>query len=306
MKVQPIASPRVILEACPPSLQDRDKAYAMLRNSLACYNSFHGISVPDLQDGNEFHRKRERVPNEEFAAWLRGQTDKPLSLYKVVVTCTADEFSRWLDGTRELGCQDVILVGGDRSNKQHKKGALDVGSACAIATAKGFRCGGIVIPTRRERFVKRPASMDEAARMIAKVRDHGMRHFTSQVLYESEWMSCLLLDVVRNVEPEEYPTIFLTFSPFVCEEDIDFARKTLGVYIPSDVRRMLLGARSMREAAISTLLLVWERLSTFAAALGYPRDKLGVNVEYIDSRNPRNVDAAFELAEEFGRQLRPR
>ena len=27
----------------------------------------------------------------------------------------------------------------------------------------------------------------------------------------------------------------------------------------------------------------------------------GVNVEYLDSRNPRGVDAAFELAEEFGR-----
>ena len=35
-------------------------------------------------------------------------------------------------------------------------------------------------------------------------------------------------------------------------------------------------------------------------------DRLGVNVEYLDSRNPRNVDAAFELAEEFGRQLKRR
>ena len=57
----------------------------------------------------------------------------------------------------------------------------------------------------------------------------------------------------------------------------------------------------MREASISTLLLVWERISTFASEIGYPREKIGVNVEYVDSRNPRNVDAAFELAEEFGR-----
>ena len=60
----------------------------------------------------------------------------------------------------------------------------------------------------------------------------------------------------------------------------------------------------MREASISLLLLVWERLSTFASEIGYPEDKLGVNVEYLDSRNPRNVDAAFELAEEFGRLLK--
>ena len=62
----------------------------------------------------------------------------------------------------------------------------------------------------------------------------------------------------------------------------------------------------MREASISSLILLWERLSTFAGEIGYPREKLGVNVEYLDSRNPRNVDAAFELAEEFGRVLRPR
>ncbi len=98
----------------------------------------------------------------------------------------------------------------------------------------------------------------------------------------------------------------LTLSPFVCGEDIHFARKTLGVYIPRDVDRMLRGARSMREASISSLLLVWERISNFAREIGYPKDKLGVNVEYLDSRNPRNVDAAFELAEEFGRLLRRR
>ena len=39
---------RVILEACPPPLADRDKAYAVLRQSFACYNSFHAVSIPDL------------------------------------------------------------------------------------------------------------------------------------------------------------------------------------------------------------------------------------------------------------------
>jgi len=131
-----------------------------------------------------------------------------------------------------------------------------------------------------------------------------MKFFTTQILYEGEWMSCLLLDLVRQMESEELPKIFLTLSPFVCADDLAFARKTLGVYVPRDVDRALRGARSMREASISLLLLLWERLSTFAREIGYPKDKLGVNVEYLDSRNPRNVDAAFELAEEFGRLLR--
>ena len=48
---------------------------------------------------------------------------------------------------------------------------------------------------------------------------------------------------------------------------------------------------------------MWDRLSSFARQIGFPDEKLGVNVEYLDSRNPRSVDASFELAEEFGPAL---
>ena len=36
-------------------------------------------------------------------------------------------------------------------------------------------------------------------RLITKVREHGFRFFTTQILYEGEWMSCLLLDLVRRM-----------------------------------------------------------------------------------------------------------
>jgi len=306
MKESSIVSARVLLEACPPSLEDRDKAYALLRQSFSCYNSFHVVSVPDIQDNSEFGRARTRVSNGDFAAWVSELTSKPVSLYKVCSSCSAEEFDAWLDEAKSLGCRDVFLVGGDSSNKQYRDGALEVGVAARIAQAKGFDCGGIIIPTRRKSFVSRPASLDETERLLTKVREHGIRFFSTQILYEGEWMSCLLLDLVRQMQTDELPKIFLTFSPFVCPEDISFARKTLGVYVPRDVDRALRGARSMREASISSLLLVWERLSTFAAEIGYPKEQLGVNVEYLDSRNPRNVDAAFELAEEFGRLLKRR
>ncbi len=306
MRQSSIQAARVLLEACPPAREDQDKAYALLRQSFACYNSFHVVSVPDIQDTSEFQRNRPRVANDEFAAWIGELTAKPLSLYKVCTSCTAAELAAWLDEARSLGCQDVFLVGGDSAAKSYKEGALQVGDAASIARGKGFNCGGIIIPTRRKHFVSRPASLDETERLIAKVRDYGIGFFTTQILYEGEWMSCLLLDLVRRMQSDELPKVFLTFSPFVCPEDVVFARKTLGVYVPRDVDRALRGARSMREASISSLLLVWERLSTFAAEIGYPAEKLGVNVEYLDSRNPRNVDAAFELAEEFGRLLKRR
>jgi hypothetical protein len=304
MSGSPISTARVLLEACPPSIRDREKAYAVLRQSFSCYNSFHTISVPDLQDSAEFNRETDRVPNEEFAAWVRDLTEKPLSLYKVVASCTPDEFGLWLDDAGSLGCRDIFVVGGDSSRKRYPEASLDVGTAAALARERGFRCGGIIIPTRRRQFVSRPASADETDRLVAKIRDHRLEFFTTQILYESEWMCCLLLDLARSVDTKEIPRIFLTFSPFVCAEDIAFAKRTLGVYVPQDVERSLRGARSMREASISSLVGVWERISTFAAEVGLPKDRLGVNVEYIDSRNPRNVDAAFELAEEFGRYLR--
>ncbi|ANM30147.1 hypothetical protein ABI59_12045 [Acidobacteria bacterium Mor1] len=306
MDQEHVTDHHVILEACPPALVDREKAYAVLKQSFACYNSFHAISVPDLQDGAEFNRQRERVPNEEFADWLRQLTSKPLSLYKVSVNCNREEFERWLGRAGDLGCRDVFIVGGDSSDKVYADDALGVPRAAAIARELGFRCGGIVIPTRRRHFQSRPASTDETDRLLSKIRNDGFEFFTTQILYESEWMACLLVDLKRAVPDAQLPKLYLTFSPLVCEEDLIFARKTLGVYIPSDIERMLKGARSMREASISSLIGVWERLATFAREIGYPADKLGVNVEYLDSRNPRNVDAAFELAEEFGRIFKKR
>ncbi|MFQ5768828.1 MAG: hypothetical protein ACE5ID_12715, partial [Acidobacteriota bacterium] len=192
----------------------------------------------------------------------------------------------------------------DSSRKVFQEGVLDIKAAAVLARARGFRCGGIIIPTRRTQFAARPASMDESERIIKKLREVKLSFFTTQILYESEWTCCLLFDMVRKLSSVEIPKVFLTFSPFVCPEDISFAKNVLGVYLPADAERFLRGARSMREASISSLIGVWDRISSFATDIGFPRDKLGVNVEYMDSRNPRNVDAAFELAEEFSRLLR--
>jgi hypothetical protein len=302
-ETSPVQRARVVLEACPPALDDRDKAYAVLRQSFSIYNNFHAISVPDLQDEAEFNRQRQRVPNEEFAAWLAELTNKPLSLYKVSVASTEPALRRWLADAKALGCRDIFLVGGDSTDAVRPQGTLELGAAAALVRESGFGCGGIIIPTRRKNFMQRPAAVDERDRLLAKIHEHHFSFFSTQILYESEWMCCLMLDLVRVIERERVPKIFLTFSPLVCEEDLNFAKKTLGVYIPSDTERRLRGARSMREASISGLIEVWDRIFSFARDIGFPLDRLGVNIEYLDSRNPRNVDAAFELAEEFGRMF---
>ncbi len=200
-----ISDIRVILEACPPPLADRDKAYAVLRQSFACYNSFHAVSVPDLQDEGEFQRERERVPNDEFAHWLRELTEKPLSLYKVVVACSGDELDRWLARAEGLGCRDIFVVGGDSRHKQYRGDGLSLATAADMASARGFNCGGIIIPTRRTQFMARPASEDEVDRVLDKINAHDFRFFSTQILYESEWMCCLLLDLVRRLDADKLP-----------------------------------------------------------------------------------------------------
>lgn len=298
-----LARARVIMEATPPLVQHQDKAYAILEHCLRAYTRFDALSVPDIQDDGEFHRSVERVGNLDFARWLQSQADKPLSLYRVSVATEADPFHDWLDVAEAMGVRDIVLVGGDASHKRYGAGALDIARAAAIARGRGFHCGGIIIPTRRREFVPRPAGHDELARLQQKIADAQLAFYTTQLLYEGEWMSCLLLDMVRAIPLAQFPKIFLTFSPFVGEDDLNFAMRALGVYVPRDVERTLRGSRSMVEASIAQLTLVWERLSTFASEIGIPGDRLGINVEYLNSRNPRNVRAAFELAEEFGRLL---
>jgi len=294
---------RVVLEATPPLQRHRDKALALLENGLRAYTRFDALGVPDIQDGGEFGRSVQRVDGLAFARWLREQVDRPLSLYKVTMSVTAPELEAWLDAAEELGVRDVVLVGGDSSAKRYPEGVLSVGPAAKIARRRGMSCGGVIIPTRRREFASRPASRDELGRIQDKIHNWDMEFYTTQLLYEGEWMACLLLDMVRSLPIDRFPKVFLTFSPFVCEEDLDFAMRALGVYVPSDVERTLRGARNMVEASIGQLTLVWERLSTFASEIGIPADRLGVNVEYLNSRNPRNVRAALELAEEFGRLL---
>ena len=294
-------SARVVIEACPPPRRQQDKALALLEHAFRCYSRFDAVSVPDIQDGAEFGRSRKRLSNLEFGAWVRERVELPLSLYTVSVANTRDQFEIWLEGARALDCHDVVVVGGDSSSKDYA--GLGIEAAAQIADDQGFHTGGIIIPTRRKEFKPRPASMDELERLETKIREWPLSFFTTQILYDSEWTSCLLLDLVRRVGIEAFPKIMLTFSPFVCAADIDFAKKALGVYVPSDVERLLRGARSMSEEAIGIILVVWERISTFATEIGIPLEKLGVNIEYINTRNPRNVRAAFELAEEFGRLL---
>ena len=60
---------------------------------------------------------------------LRELTEKPLSLYKVVVSCTPDELERWLSRADSLGCHDIFVVGADSTEKAERPGAMSVEAA---------------------------------------------------------------------------------------------------------------------------------------------------------------------------------
>ena len=46
-----LSTARVLLEACPPAENDREKAYAVLKQGFTCYDSFHAVSIPETAIG---------------------------------------------------------------------------------------------------------------------------------------------------------------------------------------------------------------------------------------------------------------
>jgi len=142
MSESSISKARVLLEACPPAEGDREKAMAFLRQSFSCYNSFHSVSVPDIQDGGEFQRQRSRIGNREFASWIHELTAKPVSLYKVCTSCTESEFTDWLEHAKAMKIRDLFLVGADASDGKPAENTIDIPKASSLARGAAFIAGG--------------------------------------------------------------------------------------------------------------------------------------------------------------------
>ncbi|MBI2583613.1 MAG: hypothetical protein HYW25_03015 [Candidatus Aenigmarchaeota archaeon] len=302
---------KVLLAAVPPLESDRHGCYSKLSTGLRIYEgSIDAIHVTDVRVEDDVKRKRDspRVPQMEFARQVREWVpDKNLILYRVVVHEGRDGHLKWMEEARALGVNTIVLVGGDRSDKTYQ--GLDLSQASELARQEGFDYGGIIIPTRRsdpalvpEEILRRrvrPARVDEVDRVRKKI-GYGLSGFFTQILYESEGINRLLTDLVNA--GVRVPRLFLSFSPAMSAEDIDFHAK-LGAYVPEGVRRQLEGAWKMDKASAVLAVELWRDVSEHCRNLGLPEDVLGVNVEYV---NIRTMERTMKMIDEFGRWVRPR
>lgn len=179
-----------------------------------------------------------------------------------------------LDG---FGYRDLVVVGGESSDVDypglHPPQLADL--AWQVASDLGVddevALGGITLPARA----------GEVERVLAK-QDHGIRFFTSQVIFEAEPTKALLRDYAkacadRDVEPA---TFFLSFAPVTGKKDAEFLR-WLGVEIPPAAEAWILapsGRTLQRSVRVAEHVL--REVLTYVDRRGIDVP-VGLNVEHV-------------------------
>jgi len=156
----------------------------------------------------------------------------------------------------------------------------------AAEPASGLTVGAVVIAERHSE------SRSEAARLLAKGLE-GCAYFISQTVYHAPPTEALLRDYLRDcrgagIEPRR---VVLTFAPCGRDKTLAFLR-WLGVHIPPDTERAILGAARPLEKSIEICRDNLRRILEHPYAAEVP---LGVNVESV-SINRDEIDASIDLA----------
>lgn len=207
----------------------------------------------------------------------------PRIVYRAVSAQGAASLSAWLDRLRAHHGMAVFVGAPSRS----ASASLTLPQAATICRSHTPELcfGGVVIPERHE------ASGSEDARVWAKMRA-GCRFFVSQTVWSASATKRLLRDLCALAERErtQLPPILLTLSPCGSEQTLAF-QEWLGVSIPRETKRDLLGARDMLARSVELATEVFEELRAFAAESGLV---VGCNVESVSSRSSE-IEASVEL-----------
>jgi 5,10-methylenetetrahydrofolate reductase len=298
----------VLFEIVPPAKGKRQKRLeSHKKNIRQLFNEadVHGLNLPEIQDESKKGEKgrrttpfKERVSPRRYTRNLSETFETNYVINHVCVNhSSAAELENWLLSTYEtFNISHVILVGGESSQNNYNgpsvcdanklvKNYLNRGQLCyqndAISPTN-FTIGNICIPTRRRDVY------DEPARMFNKF-DAGADFFTSQIITETEKPISLMQDFSRLLEENEVenpPAIFWSLSPISSKKDIDFLR-WLGVYIPENTEKRILGSKHPAEASLDIALELFEKLNDFNRQLSVSIPT-GMNISVMGLRNFEN------------------
>lgn len=291
--VQRLSRQPVVVEVIPPRAgapaKQVEQALGVV-DELLDHCRVDAVNVPEIL-GSAF----QGMDPVEFGLLVRQRHDLAVVVNKVVVHEPAEAFRTWFD--RVLGSElaSAVLVGGERSGIYYPGPTVIEADRAARVQAEAagrpdFPIGNITIPSRPR----------EAASMQAKIKA-GCDYFTSQIIYESPSANAHLQaydDVCALAGIPARPVLY-AFSPAANAQDVRFLRY-LGVHIPPDVERTILGAGS-DGARVGARIIQDAWTGLLSAASGRRVTvPLGLIVETVSRHN---VDATAQLVQSLRQAL---
>jgi hypothetical protein len=293
-KLLDAAQPVLLYGTTPPRLgtgaQEIEAAAGKLAARLAGL-PLDGLVVYDIQD----ETGRSGAPRpftisgtvdpRQYAAILERQLGRPAIAYKALGEADEAQWQAWLFEAAHLHRLRFISVVGRPTSGVRYSLTLSRALRVAVADAGGFTVGGVAIAERHTE------QRSEAARLLAKGLE-GCAYFISQTVYHAPPTEALLRDYLRDcrgagIDPRR---VVLTFAPCGRDKTLAFLR-WLGVNIPADTERAILGAARPLEKSIEICRDNLRRILDHPYAAAVP---LGVNVESV-SINRDEIDASVDL-----------
>jgi 5,10-methylenetetrahydrofolate reductase len=270
------AIPMTLFEVVPPAAAKPEALDSSLHELHQLRGRVDAINIPEIHDedrpGERTSKFIERVEPRLLGSRIKRELEIDVVINRVTVHDAEPE--RWFRET--CAAWDIpnwVLVGGE--SKEIRYPGPNPGEAARLAKSLALpvSLGGITIPSR----------MNEPERIRKKHAD-GVEFFTSQVMFDSNDL-VWLIQRLNGVEAR----IFISFAPVSNRRDLQFLR-WLGVDIPRDLDRFLIGSEQGEAAAAETCL---ERSINLAQRIlmdvfdNLPPDPppIGLNIEHITRKN---------------------
>jgi 5,10-methylenetetrahydrofolate reductase len=280
--------PVTLFEVVPPAAGKPEAIDSSLRELQQVRNLVDAINVPEIHDedrpGERTSKFIARVEPRLFGSRIKRELGIEVVINRVTVHDAEPE--RWFRETLDQwSIANWILVGGESPEIPYPGPGPTEAAALVKSLGLPASLGGITIPSRA----------DEPERIRSK-QSQGMEFFTSQVMFDSNDL-VWLIQRLNGLEAR----LFISFAPVSQRRDLEFLR-WLGVDIPTDLDRFLLGSASGASAPAATCL---ERSINLAQRIlmdvfdNLPPDPppIGLNIEHI---NRRNFAAALAMLDRLG------
>jgi 5,10-methylenetetrahydrofolate reductase len=265
-----------LFEVVPPAAAKPEAIESSLHELQQLRGRVDAINIPEIHDEDRPGERTSKFVERVEPRILGSRIKRELGIDVVInrVTVHDAEPERWFRET--CGPWDIgnwVLVGGE--SKEITYPGPGPAEAASLVKSLGLPAtlGAITIPSR----------VNEPER-IRRKHAQGVDFFTSQVMFDSNDL-VWLVQRLNGIDAR----IFISFAPISSRRDLDFLR-WLGVDIPRDIDRFLLGSEQGEAAPAATCL---ERSFNLAQRIlmdvfdNLPPDPppIGLNIEHITRRN---------------------